>query len=198
MFKKNCKILQTVRNRPFMALEITQLLHDWKTGNREALDKLLPIVYDELRRVAHRLLLSEDAETLPTTALVHEAYLKLVDQHSVDWENRGHFFSIASQAMRRILVDHARARHTVKRDGIKISLDNAETVSVEVNQTLIDLDVALNELATFDELQANVVELRYFGGLTYEQTAQVLGVSVSTVQREWMIARAWLFRKINF
>lgn len=180
-----------------MAQEITQLLQDWKTGNREALDKLLPIVYDELRRVASRLLLSENAETLPTTALVHEAYLKLVDQHSVDWENRGHFFAIASQAMRRILVDHARARHAVKRDGVKISLDNAETVSVEVNQTLIDLDFALNELATFDELQAKVIELRYFGGLTYEQTAQVLGISISTVQREWTLARAWLFRKIN-
>lgn len=180
-----------------MAQEITQLLQDWKTGNREALDRLLPIVYDELRRVASRLLLSENAETLPTTALVHEAYLKLVDQHSVDWENRGHFFAIASQAMRRILVDHARARHAVKRDGIKISLDNAETVSVELNQTLLELDVALNELATFDELQAKIIELRYFGGLTYEQTAQVLEISISTVQREWTMARAWLFRRIN-
>ncbi len=180
-----------------MAQEITQLLQDWKNGKREALDKLLPIVYDELRRVAHRLLITEDSETLPTTALVHEAYLKLVNQHSVDWENRGQFFGIASQAMRRILVDHARERHAVKRDGIKISLENAETVSVEVNQTLIDLDVALNELAQFDELQAKIIELRYFGGLTYEQTAQVLEISVSTVQREWRIARAWLFKKIN-
>jgi RNA polymerase sigma factor (TIGR02999 family) len=177
--------------------QITQLLIDWKAGNREALDKLLPIVYDELRRVAHRLLLNENAETLPTTALVHEAYLKLVDQHSVDWENRGQFFAIAAQAMRRILVDHARERHAVKRDGIKISLENAETISVEVNQTLIDLDSALDELATFDELQAKIIELRYFAGLTYEETAQVLDISVSTVQREWRMARAWLFKKIN-
>ena len=180
-----------------MPEEITKLLVDWKAGKKEVLDKLLPIVYDELRRVAHRLLILEDSETLPTTALVHEAYLKLVDQHSVDWENRGQFFAIAAQAMRRILVDHARERHAVKRDGIKISLDDSETISVEVNQTLIDLDSALNELAQFDELQAKIIELRYFGGLTYEQTAQVLEISVSTVQREWRIARAWLFKKIN-
>jgi RNA polymerase sigma factor (TIGR02999 family) len=180
-----------------MPLEITQLLNDWKEGKKEALDKLLPIVYDELRRVAHRLLLNENSETLPTTALVHEAYLKLVDQHSIDWENRGQFFAIAAQAMRRILVDHARERHAIKRDGIKISLENAETISVEVNQTLIDLDSALDELATFDELQAKVIELRYFAGLTYEETAQVLDISVSTVQREWRMARARLFKKIN-
>jgi RNA polymerase sigma factor (TIGR02999 family) len=180
-----------------MAQEITQLLQDWKDGKREALDKLLPIVYDELRRVAHRLLISEDSETLPTTALVHEAYLKLVNQHSVDWENRGQFFAIASQAMRRILVDHARERHAIKRDGIKITLDNADTISVEVNETLIELDIALDELTTFDEQQAKIVELRYFAGLTYEETAQVLDISVSTVQREWTMARAWLFRKIN-
>jgi RNA polymerase sigma factor (TIGR02999 family) len=180
-----------------MPEHITQLLQDWKDGKREALDKLLPIVYDELRRVAHRLLLSENSETLPTTALVHEAYLKLVNQHSVDWENRGQFFAIAAQAMRRILVDHARERHAHKRDGIKISLDNADTISVEVNETLIELDIALDELATFDEQQAKVVELRYFAGLTYEETAQVLDISVSTVQREWTMARAWLFRKIN-
>jgi RNA polymerase sigma factor (TIGR02999 family) len=180
-----------------MAEEITQLLMDWKSGNRQSLDKLLPIVYDELRRVAHRLLLSEDSETLPTTALVHEAYLKLVDQHSVDWENRGQFFAIAAQAMRRILVDHARERHAIKRDGIKITLDNADTISVEINETLLDLDIALTELATFDEQQAQIVELRYFAGLTYEETGQVLNISVSTVQREWTMARAWLFRKIN-
>ncbi len=180
-----------------MAEEITQLLQDWKNGKRQSLDKLLPIVYDELRRVAHRLLISEDAETLPTTALVHEAYLKLVTQHSVDWENRGQFFAIASQAMRRILVDHARERHAIKRDGIKITLDNAETISVEINETLIELDSALTELAAFDKQQAKIVELRYFAGLTYEETGQVLDISVSTVQREWIMARAWLFRKIN-
>lgn len=177
--------------------EVTRLLQDWKDGNREALDKLLPIVYDELRRVAHRLLQNEYAETLPTTALVHEAYLKLVNQHSVDWENRGQFFAIAAQAMRRILVDHARERHAAKRDGIKISLDDADTISVGVNESLLDLDLALQELATFDELQTKIVELRYFAGLTFEEIATVLSLSTSNVFREWTLARAWLYRKLS-
>ncbi len=180
-----------------MAQEVTTLLQDWKKGNREALDELLPIVYDELRRVARRLLSNEYAETLPTTALVHEAYLKLVNQHSVDWENRGQFFAIAAQAMRRILVDHARERLAVKRDGIKISLDDADTISVEVNESLLDLDIALQELATFDKQQAEIVELRYFAGLTFDEVAAVLKLSTSSVFREWTLARAWLFRKIN-
>lgn len=173
------------------------LLQDWQSGKKESLDKLLPIVYDELRRVAHRLLTNEYAETLPTTALVHEAYLKLVNQHSVDWENRGQFFAIAAQAMRRILVDHARERLAVKRDGIKISLDDADTISVEVNENLLDLDIALQELATFDRQQATIVELRYFAGLTFDEVAAVLKLSTSNVFREWTIARAWLYRKIN-
>ena len=173
------------------------LLQDWQSGKKESLDKLLPIVYDELRRVAHRLLTNEYAETLPTTALVHEAYLKLVNQHSVDWENRGQFFAIAAQAMRRILVDHARERLAVKRDGIKISLDDADTISVEVNENLLDLDIALKELATFDRQQATIVELRYFAGLTFEEVAAVLKLSTTNVFREWTIARAWLYRKIN-
>ncbi len=181
-----------------MAQEITLLLNELNNGKREALDKLLPIVYDELRRLAHRYLREEyNAETMQTTALVHEAYLKLVDQHSVDWENRGQFFAIAAQSMRRILIDNAREKHAYKRDGIKISLDNAETISVELNQSLLDLDDALNELATFDGQQVQVVELRYFGGLTIEETAQVLKISTATVKREWAIARAWLFQKIN-
>ena len=177
--------------------EVTQILEDWKNGRREALDRLLPIVYDELRRVAHRLLQSEYAETLPTTALVHEAYLKLVNQHSVDWENRGQFFAIAAQAMRRILVDHARERLAAKRDGVKISLEDADTISVGVNESLLDLDIALQELATFDERQAQIVELRYFAGLTFDETAAVLNLSTANVFREWTLARAWLYRKIN-
>lgn len=180
-----------------MSQEVTMLLQDWQSGKKESLDKLLPIVYDELRRVAHRLLTNEYAETLPTTALVHEAYLKLVNQHSVDWENRGQFFAIAAQAMRRILVDHARERLAVKRDGIKISLDDADTISVEVNENLLDLDIALQELATFDRQQATIVELRYFAGLTFDEVAAVLKFSTSNVFREWTIARAWLYRKIN-
>lgn len=180
-----------------MSREITQLLQDLQSGKKEALDKLLPIVYDELRRVAHRLLSNEYAETLPTTALVHEAYLKLVDQHSVDWQNRGQFFAIASQAMRRILVDHARARHSQKRDGIKINLDDADTLSVNVDESFLDLDFALNELAVLDEGQAKIVELRYFAGLTLEETAKVLNLSTAAVFREWTLAKAWLYRKIN-
>lgn len=181
-----------------MEQEITLLLNQLNDGKREALDKLLPIVYDELRRLAHRYLRDENnAETMQTTALVHEAYLKLVNQHSVDWENRGHFFSIAAQSMRRILIDDAREKHANKRDGIKITLDNADTVSVELNETLLDLDAALKELATFDEQQAKVVELRYFGGLTIDETGQVLKISPATVKREWAMARAWLFQKIN-
>lgn len=180
-----------------MSQEVTMLLQDWQSGKKESLDKLLPIVYDELRRVAHRLLTNEYAQTLPTTALVHEAYLKLVNQHSVDWENRGQFFAIAAQAMRRILVDHARERLAVKRDGIKISLDDADTISVKVNENLLDLDIALKELATFDRQQATIVELRYFAGLTFEEVAAVLKLSTTNVFREWTIARAWLYRKIN-
>lgn len=180
-----------------MSQEVTKLLQEWKNGKKDSLDKVLPIVYDELRRVAHRLLSNEYAATLPTTALVHEAYLKLINQHSVDWENRGHFFAIAAQAMRRILVDHARERLAVKRSGIKVSLDDADTISVELNESLLDLDDALRELATFDEQQSKIVELRYFAGLTFEETAKVMNLPRTQVFREWTIARAWLYGKIN-
>ena len=180
-----------------MAQDVLQLLQECKTGKKEALDKLLPIVYDELRRVAHRLLQNEYAETLPTTALVHEAYLKLVNQHSVDWENRGQFFAIAAQAMRRILVDHARERHALKRDGIKVTLSNADSISLQINESLIDLDFALEDLAALDETQSKIVELRYFAGLTFDETAAVLQTSTANVFREWTFARAWLHRKIN-
>ena len=180
-----------------MPHEVTRLLQEWQSGNKAALDQLLPLVYDELRRVAHRLLQNEYAETLPTTGLVHEAYLKLVNQHSVDWENRGQFFAIAAQSMRRILVDHARERHAHKRDGIKVSLDDSETISVEVNESLLDLDIALDELAALDEVQAKIVELRYFAGLTFDETAAVMQTSTASVFREWTFARAWLHLKIN-
>lgn len=179
-----------------MEQDVLQLLQECKTGKKEALDQLLPIVYDELRRLAHRLLQSEYAETLPTTALVHEAYLKLINQHSVDWENRGQFFGVAAQAMRRILVDHARERLAVKRDGIKIPLEDGDTISVELNESLLDLDFALKELAKYDEIQAKIVELRYFAGLTFEEVASVLQIPRSTVHREWTFARTWLYDKI--
>lgn len=180
-----------------MTHDVVELLQECKKGEKDALDKLLPIVYDELRRMAHRLLYNEYAETLPTTALVHEAYLKLVNQHSVDWENLGQFFGVASQAMRRILVDHARERHARKRDGIKVSLDDSETISVEINESLLDLDFALEELAKHDEFQAKIVELRYFGGLTFDEIAAVLQTSRTNAFREWTFARTWLYDKIS-
>lgn len=180
-----------------MQQEITRLLSDLNNGNREALDKLLPIVYDELRRLAASFLQREHAVSIQTTELVHEAYFKLTDQKQVDWENRGQFFAIAAQAMRRILIDAARQRKSLKYGVEKVSLDHALTISAAENQNLIELDDALGELEKFDSQQCRVVELRYFAGLTIEETAEVLRVSPATVKREWTIARAWLYQKIN-
>ncbi|HMJ08724.1 MAG TPA: sigma-70 family RNA polymerase sigma factor [Pyrinomonadaceae bacterium] len=179
--------------------EITRLLADYTNGNRAVLDELLPLVYNELRRLAHSYLARErQGITLQTTALVHEAYMKLIDQHSVDFKNRSQFFALSAQAMRRILLDSARARIAEKRgSGNKVSLDDAPEASVEINKQLIDLDLALRELAGFDPEQAKIVELRYFGGLTIEETAEVVGSSPATVKREWTMARAWLFDKLR-
>ena len=183
-----------------MANEVTQLLREiGRDGknSREALDALLPIVYDELHRLAASFLNRERAASIQTTELVHEAYFKLTDQRSVDWENRGQFFAIAAQAMRRLLIDAARQRKSLKHGVEKVSLDAALTVSAVQNQSLLELDEALSELEKFDELQCRVVELRYFAGLTIEETAEVLKVSPATVKREWTVARAWLYQKIN-
>lgn len=184
-----------------MANEVTLLLQELSgTGdgsNREALDKLLPIVYNELRRLAASFLQREHAVSIQTTELVHEAYFKLTNQKKVDWENRGQFFAIAAQAMRRILIDAARQRKSVKHGAEKISLDDAPTISTETNQSLLELDNALQELEKFDPQQCRVVELRYFAGLTIEETAEVLKLSPATVKREWTIAQAWLYKKIN-
>jgi RNA polymerase sigma factor (TIGR02999 family) len=181
--------------------EVTRLLRDWSNGNREALDKLLPAVYDELRRLAHHYLAHERPDhTLQTTALVHEAYLKLIDQRSVNWENRAQFFALSAQAMRRILVDSARRHTSIKRGsgGVKVSLDEAATVSGrEANESLLALDLALQELEKIDADQSRIVELRYFGGLTIEETAEVMKTSPATVKREWTMARAWLYHAIN-
>lgn len=181
--------------------EVTRLLKDWSVGNREALDKLLPLVYNELRRLAHNYLTHERPDhTLQTTALVHEAYLKLIDQRSVNWQNRAQFFAISAQAMRRILLDNARRHTAVKRGsgGQKLPLEEAATVSVDAaNESLIALDMALQKLEIIDAEQSRIVELRYFGGLTIEETAEVLKTSPSTVQREWTIARAWLYKTIT-
>ena len=180
-----------------MAEEVTRLLQEWGSGNREALDKLMPIVYNELRRLARNFLNKERSDTLQTTELVHEAFVKLTKQHSVDWQNRSHFFAIASQAMRRVLIDAARQRKAVKRDAEKISLDDSPEIPVDVDDNLLSLDTALKELETFDEQQAKIVELRYFGGLTIEETGEVLKISPATVKREWTIARTWLYERVK-
>lgn len=175
--------------------EVTQLLKKARNGDRESLDRLLPLIYDELRRVAANQLHRERADhTLQATALVHEAYLRLLDQREVDWQNRAHFFSIAAEMMRRILVNHAVQRNAQKRgDGAtRLSLDEAISLPDEKDFDLISLDEALKQLAEYDPTQARIVELRFFGGLTIEETAEVLGISDSTVKREWRMAKAWL------
>ena len=180
---------------------ITRMLKDWSGGNREALDKLLPFVYTELHRQASRYLRRErNDHTLQTTALINEAYMKLIDQSEVEWQNRAHFFAIAAQTMRRILVDYARTRKREKRGGddVKLQLDDAMNVSAkEKSIDLVALDEALNRLAEFDERQARVVELRYFSGMTEEETAEVLSVSPATVRRDWNMAKAWLFHQLK-
>jgi RNA polymerase sigma factor (TIGR02999 family) len=179
--------------------DVTQLLRQWSDGNQQALSELLPLIYDELRRVAHQYLHREHPDqTLQTTALVHEAYLKLIDQRSVEWQNRAHFFAIAAQAMRRILIDNARRRAAGKRGkGEKISLEDVATVSTQKHQNLLALDEALSELEEIDQQQSRIVELRYFGGLTIEETAMALKISPATVKREWAMARAWLYKSLS-
>jgi len=179
--------------------EITRLLDDYAKGNRAVLDELLPLVYGELRRLAHSYLTRErSGMTLQTTALVHEAYLKLIDQRSVDFKNRGQFFALSAQAMRRILLDNARSRLADKRgNGLKVSLEDIGEISGDSNQQLIELDAALTELAKFDPGQAKIIELRYFGGMTIEETGEVLNISPATVKREWVMARAWLYEKMK-
>ena len=183
-----------------MAHEVTLLLQEIGRGGQEsraALDNLLPLVYDELRRLAASFLQREHAVSLQTTELVHEAYFKLTDQRTVDWENRGQFFAIAAQAMRRLLIDSARQRKSLKHAGEKISLDDAPSIPVQDDQHLLELDRALSELQQFDEQQCRIVELRYFAGLTIEETAEVLRISPSSVKREWEIARTWLYQRIH-
>ncbi|HEV8160607.1 MAG TPA: sigma-70 family RNA polymerase sigma factor [Pyrinomonadaceae bacterium] len=183
------------------ASEITQMLREWSGGKQEALDNLLPLVYDELHRQASRFLRKErQGHTLQTTALINEAYLKLIDQRSVNWESRTHFFAIAAQAMRRILVDYARTTRREKRGGddIKLPLEEALTVAAEEKSVdLIALDEALNKLAEQDERQARVVELRYFSGLSLEETAEALHISRATVAGDWNMAKVWLFRELR-
>jgi len=179
---------------------VNQLLSDWSDGNQQALEQLLPLIYNELRHLAHHFLYRErSGHTLQTTALVHEAYLKLVDQRDPHWQNRAHFFAIAAQAMRRILIDSARKHAAQKRGGPleKVSLDESLAISMEPNMKLLALDEALNTLAEIDPGQSRVVELRYFGGLTIEETAEVMNLSAATIKREWAMARAWLHQALS-
>src|SRR5262245_35732175 len=180
--------------------EITRLLVAWSDGDEQAFTALMPLVYGELRRLASRRLGRERAgHTLQTTALVHEAYLRLVDQKEANWRNRAHFFAVAAQMMRRILVDYARSRNFAKRGGgaKQAPLDEAMVVSDERAADVVALDEALDALAGFDERKSRMVELRFFGGLSIEETAEVLGVSPGTVMRDWTLAKAWLQREIN-
>jgi len=180
--------------------EISELLAAWSNGERAALDQLMPLVYDELRRIAHRYLGRERAgHTLQTTALVNEAYLKLFNEREMRWQNRAHFFAVAAQLMRMILVDYARSRNYIKRGGgaQRVSFDEALAVSQERAGELIALDEALKTLAEIDERKSRVAELRFFGGLSVEETAEVLKVSPVTVMREWRLAKAWLHRELS-
>jgi RNA polymerase sigma factor (TIGR02999 family) len=179
---------------------VTQLLMDWSSGNQEAHDELMLLVYDDLRRLARRYIRRESSgHTLQTTGLVNEAYLRLVDQKHVSWQNREHFFGIAAQLMRRILVDHARMRHRAKRGGgaLQVSLKEAEVISHESPKDLLSLDEALTRLAEVDRRKSRIVELRYFGGLSIKETAEVLRVSPGTVMRDWTLAKAWLYRELS-
>jgi RNA polymerase sigma factor (TIGR02999 family) len=179
--------------------DVTRLLADWSKGDRRALDELLPLVYEELRHLANAYLRRErDGHTLQSTALVHEAFLRLVNQRDVQWHGRAHFFGIAAQMIRRILVDHARAQRAAKRGAgaVRLELDEALAVSEQRDLDLIALDEALERLAMMDERQSRIVELRFFAGLSVDDTADVMGISTATVKREWSSARAWLFREI--
>ena len=182
--------------------DVTQLLIRLTDGNTQVLDDLLPLIYGELRQLANRYLRRERSDhTLQPTALVHEAYLKLVDQKNVKWQNRAHFFGVAANMMRRILVDHARKHTADKRGGVAEKLPLEEEIllvsSDEKSMELLALDEALENLAKIDEQKSRIVELRYFGGLSVEETAEVLGVSPITVKRQWRMAKAWLYGQIS-
>ena len=180
--------------------EITALLLAWGNGDKAALGQLMPLVYDELRRIAHRYLGRERVgHTLQSAALVNEAYLKLIGERQMDWQNRAHFFAVAAQLMRMILVDYARTRNRDRRGGgaQRVSLEDALAVADEQSADLVALDDAMKALAAFDERKSKVAELRFFGGLSVEETAEVLHISPVTVMREWRLAKAWLYRQLN-
>jgi RNA polymerase sigma factor (TIGR02999 family) len=183
-----------------MPNQITDLLIEWNDGSADALEKLLPLVERELRRIAANYLRRESpGHTLQTTALVNEAYLKLVDQQAVHWQNRAHFFALASQLMRRILLDHARAQQRAKRGGgtVHVDLEEVAILSHERSEELITLDEALERLSKFDPQKSKIVEMRFFGGLSVDEVAEVLGIAPVTVMLHWRLAKAWLSKEIR-
>jgi RNA polymerase sigma factor (TIGR02999 family) len=180
--------------------DLTKLLVKWSNGDKSALDEMTPLLYDELRHIARRLLSAERSDhTLQPTALVHEAYMRLIDQRSVDWRNRAHFLGVAATMMRRILINHAKAHQAAKREGFAaaISLEDTLGVFTHPDVNLLDLDHSLDRLSELDPQQGKVVELRYFGGLSIEETAEVLDISPATVKREWGTARLWLIQQME-
>lgn len=180
--------------------EVTELLVRWRGGDKAALDALMPLVYGELRRIAQHYLSRERSDhTLQSTALVHEAYVRLTEQNLPVWQNRAHFFAVAAHLMRQILVDHARSHRASKRGGdvLKLALDEAEKQPQPFDVDVVALDDALNSLALLDQQQCRIVELKFFAGLSVEDTAEVMGISASTVKRDWFIARAWLYRELQ-
>jgi RNA polymerase sigma factor (TIGR02999 family) len=199
-FVIQCKMEMFVGLNVIAPGQFTQLLISWRNGDKAALDQMTPVLYDELRRLARHFLAAERSDhTLQPTALVHEAYLRLVDQHAVDWQNRAHFLGVAANMMRRILINHARANQAAKREGYTqaIALEDALGVFTNPQVDLLELHRALQQLAEIDPQQGRVVELRYFGGLTIEETAEVMGISPATVKREWGTAKLWLLQKIE-
>lgn len=185
--------------RPTSSNQVTGLLIRWSEGDAAAREELIPLVYNELQRQARRYIAGQrPGHTLQSTALVHEAYLRLVDCDSVQWQNRAQFFALAAMLMRQVLVDHARARNAAKRDGgIRLTLQDALSLSKKRSLDLITLDDALNALAEMDAQQSKIVELRFFGGLSIEETGEVLGISPATVKRHWSTARVWLHHEMN-
>jgi len=178
--------------------ELTLNLIEWRNGNAAALEKILPVVYEELKRTARHYLRRERGDiSIQTTELINEAYLKLVERRESDWQNRAHFFAVAARVMRNLLVDHARRNQFAKRDGRKIALDEIQVASPEVAVNLLSLHEALNNLAQIDERKSRIVELRFFGGLSAEETAEVLGLAEITVKREWLKAKAWLYEELS-
>jgi len=178
--------------------ELTLNLIEWRNGDASAIEKILPVVYDELKRTARRYLRRERSDiSLQTTELINEAYLKLVDRRESDWQNRAHFFAVAARVVRNLLIDHARRKQFTKRDGRTIALDEIQIASPEAAVNLLSLHEALNNLEKIDERKSRIVELRFFGGLSTKETAEVLGISEITVKREWLKAKAWLYSELS-